>query len=341
MLEKTQTYFFFSLLAIVALIAFVIALPYLPAIVFAAALAVVFRPLYERLLKSLRGRRLAAWVTIVLVAVIVFVPLTLIGIQVASEAHVLYDHISKNGLNGLPSGELLKNTLGRVIPSFTSDSQAIAEKTLNWFLGSAGFFVSHILTVFLNLFICVIALFYFLADGASVREWIVVFSPLPKQYDEMILDRLSRTVASVFRGTLVIALLQGVIAGIGFVIFGVPNPALWGTAAAIAALIPGVGTSLVLIPAILYALIFKDMPHAVGLAVWAFAAIGLVDNILGPRLMRRGAKIHPFVIFIAVLGGLAFFGPLGFIIGPLVFSLLFTLFDIYASIHELQGRQGI
>jgi predicted PurR-regulated permease PerM len=136
----------------------------------------------------------------------------------------------------------------------------------------------------------------------------------------------------------VIALLQGVIAGVGFFLFGLPNPALWGSTAAISALIPGVGTSLVLIPAVIYVMIFGSPVQGIGLLLWSLLAVGLVDNLLGPRLMRKGAKIPQFAIFIAVMGGLAVFGPLGFVIGPLVFSLLFTLLDIYSSLRDLARK---
>ncbi len=341
MLEKTQSYFFFGLLALVILVAFVIAFPYLPALVFACALAVIFRPLYERVLKRVRGKEaLAAWLTILIVIAIVLVPLMSVGFQVFNEARTFYGHLAQNGLEGFRAGGALQEAVGRVAPSLSDNSKELGQKILSWMVGSAGLFFGHAVTVLLNIFICFIAFFYFLTDGKRIRDWLVMFSPLPENYDNMILDRLSRTVASVIRGTLVIASLQGMLTGIGFWLFGIPNPALWGSTAAISALIPGVGTSLVLIPAVLYAFIFGNPLHALGLLAWSLIAVGLIDNFLGPRLIHRGAKIHPFAIFISVMGGLAVFGPLGFVIGPLVFSLLFTLFDIYGSIHEIERKQG-
>jgi predicted PurR-regulated permease PerM len=133
----------------------------------------------------------------------------------------------------------------------------------------------------------------------------------------------------VIKGSLLIALIQGMVSGTGFAIFGVPNPVLLGSVAIIAALIPNVGTAVVLTPAILYLYLTDQVWQSAGLLIWGITAVGLIDNLLGPTLIGRSSKIHPLLILLAVLGGLAFFGPLGFILGPLVISLLFAVLDIY------------
>ena len=120
----------------------------------------------------------------------------------------------------------------------------------------------------------------------------------------------------------------------GFSIFGVPNPILWGSVAAVAALIPGVGTALVLIPSILYLFFIGETVSASGLLVWGIVAVGLVDNILGPKLVGRGIKLHPFLTLLSILGGISFFGPLGFLFGPLTLSLLFAFLEIYSTIRR-------
>jgi len=107
---------------------------------------------------------------------------------------------------------------------------------------------------------------------------------------------------------------------------------LWGSVTAIAALIPGVGTSLVLIPAILFLFISGRFFPGFGLLIWGAGAVGLVDNFLGPKLVGRGMRMHPFIILLSVLGGIGFFGPVGFLLGPLTISLFFAFFEIYSSI---------
>ena len=135
------------------------------------------------------------------------------------------------------------------------------------------------------------------------------------------------------------ALIQGILTAVGFTFFGIPNATLWGSVAAITALIPGIGTALVLLPAILYLYFSGETLFAVGLLLWGMTAVGLVDNFLGPKLVERGMRLHPFLILLSVLGGVGFFGPLGFLLGPLVLSLLFALIEIYFAIKkEHEGR---
>jgi predicted PurR-regulated permease PerM len=114
-------------------------------------------------------------------------------------------------------------------------------------------------------------------------------------------------------------------------IFDIPAPAVWGAVAAIAAFIPGIGTSLVIVPGIIYLLLTGNTAYAIGLAIWGAVAVGLIDNVLGPHLVNKGVHIHPFLILVSVLGGLSTFGPIGFILGPLVLALLFALLEVYRT----------
>jgi predicted PurR-regulated permease PerM len=149
--------------------------------------------------------------------------------------------------------------------------------------------------------------------------------------DSHIFIKLEQAVKSIFVGSMSVAILQGISIGLSFNIFGVPNPALWGSIAAIAALIPGIGTSLVLVPGILYLFITGNTGPAIGQAIWGITAIIVIDNMLGSYLVNRGIKIHQFVILLSVLGGIVFFGPIGFVLGPLVLAFLFSLLEIYRS----------
>jgi predicted PurR-regulated permease PerM len=124
-------------------------------------------------------------------------------------------------------------------------------------------------------------------------------------------------------------MIQGILVGFGFYLFDVPSPAIWGFVAAISSIIPTIGTSMVTIPGVLFLLFTGHPLPALGLLIWAITAVGLIDNFLAPIIIKSGVNIHPFLILMSVLGGIAVFGPLGFIIGPVLLSLLFTLFDLY------------
>jgi len=158
-------------------------------------------------------------------------------------------------------------------------------------------------------------------------------------HDETIFNKIAIAINSVVRGNLTIAVIQGILTAVGFTIFGVPNPFLWGSVAAISALVPSIGTALVLLPAILFLYFSGETFSALGLFLWGMMAVGLIDNFLGPKLVERGMRLHPFLILLSIFGGISFFGPLGFLLGPLVLSLLFALLEIYSAISkEHEGR---
>jgi predicted PurR-regulated permease PerM len=121
-----------------------------------------------------------------------------------------------------------------------------------------------------------------------------------------------------------------VLSGVGFAIFGVPSPIIWAFVASIASFIPSFGTGLVMIPAVIFLFASGSIPSAIGLAIWGLVVVGLVDNLVGPILINRsGFRIHPLFILISVLGGIEFFGIVGFIAGPVIIGLLFALLEIY------------
>jgi predicted PurR-regulated permease PerM len=143
------------------------------------------------------------------------------------------------------------------------------------------------------------------------------------------MHRIVVSVNSVVGGTLIVALIQGVLAGIGFAIFDVPNPAVWGSFAVIAALIPTVGTALIMFPAALYLITVNQPLAAGGLILWSVLLVGGIDNIVRPKLIERQTNIHPLAVLLSVIGGIAFFGPMGFLTGPIVLSLLIELLNVY------------
>ena len=180
-------------------------------------------------------------------------------------------------------------------------------------------------------FLFFIALYYLLKDGHKLKAAIVALSPLADADDETIFQKLERAINSVMKGNLLIALVKGALTLAGFAIFGVPAAILWGSVGVIAALIPGIGTAILFAPAILFLFLSGKVFFGVGLIAWGVLVVGLVDNILGPKLLGRGMQLHPLIILLSVLGGIGFFGPIGFLLGPLTMSLLFALLDIYFS----------
>ncbi|MEK7535611.1 MAG: AI-2E family transporter [Patescibacteria group bacterium] len=335
---KIQNYFYVLILLLVATLFVFIALPFLSAILLAVVLAVLFRPAYEFILREItRGREsLAALLTILGVVLVILVPLGFLAGQMVGDVIDLSEKVTEPGRVD-SFFDYARDTFSRIginIPDSGNDLPVrdYALPVANWIIAHVGGIFASVASITLTLFISLLGFFSLLKDGQKLKEYIIKLSPVADKLDVQIFDKMRLTVNSVVRGALVLAVIQGVIATMGYLLFSLPQPILWGGLTAVSALVPGIGTALIVFPAAIFLLISSGLVNGVGLLIWGMLAVGLVDNFLGPKLMGRGVKIHSFLILISVLGGLQFFGPIGFIAGPLVLSLLIALLDIYPII---------
>ena len=329
--QKSELYFLLVLLAGMSVVIFFIFQPFLYALILAVIFATVFAPVHKRILAVMQARAgLSALLTTLFVLVVIVVPVTFLGIQIFQESTQLYSSVVDNGGTiELARGiEDVVRSLGiPFLPTGTLDFGLYVKQGLSFLIQHLGTIFSNVAKIMVGIFVLLIALYYLFKDGSELKKSAVALSPLQDIYDETIFRKLELAINSVVRGSILVGLVQGVLTAIGLSIFGVPNPILWGSVAAVAALIPGVGTALVLIPSILYLFFIGETVSASGLLVWGIVAVGLVDNILGPKLVGRGIKLHPFLTLLSILGGISFFGPLGL-------SLLFAFLEIYSTIRR-------
>ncbi len=345
--DHHSNYFLLFCLAASLVIAYFILKPFLVPLILAAVFAYLFQPMQQRLTR-LFGKResIAALVTTLAAIVLLLLPIGLLGAQIFKESTQLYLSLTGPGTGGLiGSIERATESVRAMLPipiEGTLSVNQYATQALGFLASHLGLIFSSVAGMLLSTFVFLTSFYFLLKDGGRLKEYLVKTSPLADRDDQMIVSRLESAVSASVKGSLTIGLVQGVLTGIGFAIFGVPNAALWGSVAAIAALVPAVGTALVIVPAILFLFLTGSTMGAVGLLVWGVTTVGLVDNLLGPRLIGRGMQLHPLVVFLAVLGGLAFFGPLGFFLGPLVLSLCIALIDIYSSLRASEAHaEGI
>ena len=325
--RKPQLYFLLTILAGIFVLAFFIFKPFLYALILAMVFATVLQPVYQKIVGFTRGRQgLAALATILIVVAFIFTPFIFLGVQIFQEARQLY-----SSLNGL------QNSFQNYFPAaqeFSLNIDQYLKQGLSWLLQHLGSVFGSLAKMAVSSFVFLVALYYLLKDGQKLRAAVIALSPLSDADDETISQKLGMAINAVMKGNLLIALAQGILAMTGFAIFGIPNAVLWGSVAIITALIPGIGTALVLTPAILFLFLKGEVFSGVGLIVWGIGVVGLVDNFLGPKLIGRGTQLHPLIILLSVLGGIGFFGPIGFLLGPLVLSLLFALLEIYFAISR-------
>ena len=331
--EKLQMSFFIGLLLTMAVTAFLIFLPYFDVLVVAAVLAIIFDPLYIKILAFSRIKEwLASLLTIFIIVLIVLIPLSLLGVLVWQETAQFYGEFTQsNGRDSVIAqfSGYLNAKLAMISPALSLNTEQLIRQTASWILENTGAIFSGAAQFIFGLFLTIITVFYLLKDGSKISRALTRLSPLSDEHDEILMKRFTKTVHSVVVGTLTVALIQGLLVAIGFSFFGVPRGLLWGAVAVVAALIPFIGTTIVVVPAIAYLFLSGNAPGGIGLLIWGAAAVGMIDNFLAPKLIERGIRIHPLLILFSVLGGLAFFGPIGFLAGPLILSLLFALLEMY------------
>jgi len=337
--KKLQTYFFsFLLLTTTALMIWVF-YPFLGVLALAAVFAVTFRPLFEKIKALLKIDWLSSLVVISLLAVFIIIPLILIGWQIFQEAQGLYLELASNKILYLDKvNTFIEGPLRTFVPNFSVDFGSYIEKMLSWFVGNMGPLVSGATQTFFDILLTVIALFFFLKDNEKIKKILIEISPLEDKYDNLIFDKLDSAVNSVMKGSLFIAIVQGIMAGIGFWAFGIPSPTFWGTMGVVASLVPGLGTTLVILPAVIYLLLSGSYLAALGLAIWGAVIVGSMDQVLRPIIFKRGVSAHPIFILFAVFGGLSLFGPLGLIFGPVILSFYLTLLEIYQIFSKTKSE---
>lgn len=334
--EHLASNFFLVLVVVTTAIVALIFLPYLNAIVLAIVFAILFGPTYRELQKLFSGNEsIAAFVSVILAIIIILVPLVFFGITVFNEAQSVYAGLVSGNSPQISS---LVHAASKIFPSVNLDLSQYAKSFINWLLANIGPIFSEVAGITLTFFLAAFTLYYLLKDGHKIHDVIIRVSPLRHEDTEKILDKLDKMASSVIKGSLVVAVVQGVFVGIGFYIFGLPNPVLWGAAAIICALVPLIGVAIVVLPAAVIVWLSGNIPIAIGFTIWGLVLPGLIDDFLRPKLIDRGTNISQLLILFSVIGGIAVFGPLGFILGPLALSLLLTLIEIYPTIFKASGE---
>jgi len=320
---------------------FYLMLPFLQTIFLAALFAALFHPLYRRFLYRLGEREaLAATLTLLVVLMFVFVPMLLVFGAVVGQAIEVVEssrpwiqtQLTTPGtltgwLEAVPFYDKLapfrELALARV-----GDMAASLSGTAIDFLQSATLgTVSALLTGAIILY----TMFFFLMDGDRLLFYVLYYLPLDDRDETKLLNRFLSVTRATLKGTAVIGILQGGLAGAALYFAGVPSALFWAVVMMFLSVVPGIGTALVWVPALAWLALSGAVAPAVGAAVFCVVVVGLVDNLLRPRLVGNDAQLHDLMIFFSTLGGLYVFGFTGFIIGPIIAALFVTVWELYGE----------
>ena len=316
---------------------------FLIALLLGAITAGMLRPVYLAMCQRLRNKRkVAAGVTLGLLLVLVILPLVAYGVVVANQAVEL----------GRQASPWLRSVFGAAEFSHTFERYPALRPLLPYRelilqkVGELGSEIgalavaavtaaaAEVITLGLGLFVMLYATFFFLTDGRAVLRKILYYSPLPPEDEDKMLERFLSVARATIKGTIVIGLVQGALGGLAFRVAGIAGASFWATSMAVLSVVPGVGSAIIWIPGALYLWFTGHLGAALGLTAWCVVVIGIVDNFLRPVLVGKDAKLSDLLILVSTLGGIALFGGLGFIIGPIVAALFVTVWDIYGDVFR-------
>ena len=337
---------FFAVLALVLLYAaFKILWPFMTAILLGMILVILTFSLFRRVRVAAKGSsNRAATVMLIGITFVIVIPAVILSILLVQQANVVVEHLrsgeAQQMIQRIDVAKYL-SFVKRIAPSFdpaTLSPQRILlpaiQRVPGWVARHGGTFIGGLAGLLLGFAMVLLSTFFFYTEGESILRQLSILSPLPKRYDNEFRQRFKDVIEATFRGQLFTAIAQGLVTGIGLAIAGVPGAGFWGAVAALLSLIPMVGAAAVWVPAAIYLVISASMGarpwwQAIFLIVWGLLPVSLVDNIVRPWAMKGKAQLPAIPLLFAVLGGLQAFGFVGLVIGPLVFSLLMSILDIY------------
>lgn len=341
--ERTSRRVFTGLVLLAVFLLLLVIRPFAEALFLAAVLAGVLAPLHGRLARRLRGRRSAAAAALVVgVTLLLVLPVAGLSAFVVREAMGGYRYVTQTvrseGMNGLIARlpDALERPVRRAIEKAGADEGDLAGELSERATadgGQAAKVVTGALattgTLLLHAALMLVALFLFLVDGRRLVGWLETVAPLKPGQTTELLSEFRRASAAVLFSSAATAGVQAGAALVGYLIARVPYPFFFGALTFFIALIPAIGAASVCLVAALLLLATGHPYAALFLALWGVLVVGLVDNIVKPILVRRGMALHAGVIFFALLGGLATFGPMGLLLGPMVVAFFLALIRIH------------
>lgn len=342
--DKFRIAFFLLLLVFISALFFAMIRRFLMTILLAAIFAGLSRPLYGKLLGWFRGRRvLAAATTLVFVLVVVIGPLLFFVGVLAGQAVQVTQIAGPWIQEQIRNPDLLYQRL-EALPGFERIEPYRAEilEKLGALVGTIGNFVvdglsattKGTVTFFFHFFILLYTMFYFLMDGDKLLRRILYYIPLSHEDEEYMVEKFLSVSRATLKGTLIIGILQGGLAGVALALVGTKGPIFWGTVMMVLSIIPGIGTALVWGPVAIYKLATGQVLAGVFLLIFCGLLVGSIDNILRPRLVGRDVKMHDLLILFSTLGGIMLFGVVGFIIGPILAAVFVAMWDIYGVLFK-------
>jgi len=339
---KKHSHFLMFLIIAASIGAFFVMKPFLLSIFLGFILATMFSGTNKKLAKKLGKHKawssalMCLWVMIVLI-----IPfLIAIGLMANEANAILKDFQVKNALisfyafiDSLPFAQSLNLSQYFQIDENFAEVTKVTQNLVNYLFAIVGAIYRGASNLAFVLLVSFFALYYFFKDGKLILKKIMEISPLPSSQERDLFEKFNTMTIATIKGTLIIALVQGILMGITFWITGVQAPTLWAFITALISIIPLLGAVLVWLPVGIVMLFLGYYWQGIVILLFGAIVISSVDNFLRPKLIEGETSLHPLLVFLSTLGGIALFGPLGFVVGPVLITSLLSLLEIYRTGH--------
>jgi len=328
---------------------------FLMAIFLAGIFSALARPLYKRFEGGLGGRRaLASLSTLLLIVIVVIVPLgVLMGVVTAQAIKVgqtvspwIQEQIAQPGeFHKLLSSLPFYDTLAPYSNAIWRKAGELIGTVSHFLISNLSIATMSAVNVLFMAFAMLYTMFFFLMDGDKLLNKILYYLPLQDEEEQRMLDKFTSVTRATLKGTAVIGILQGSLAGLAFWVVGIPSAVFWATIMAVLSIIPGIGTALVWGPAAIILAAGGKHWKAAGLGLFCAVVVGSIDNLLRPILVGKDTQMHELMIFFGTLGGIFMFGIMGMFIGPIVAALFVTIWELYGvafkdMLPQVHGAQA-
>jgi len=318
----------FILIAL-AVLSFFLLKPVLMGIIVALILAFIFSPVYDFMVKKTNSKNLSVSLIMIFLLIIFLLPIWFLTPILIDQSLKVFQATQQIDFVGplqkvfpaLFASEQFSNEIGLIVSTFTAK---MANFLVNFFSG----IILNFPTIFLQLIVVFFTFYFVLRDKEEVLSYVRSISPFSKDVENKLFESSKGITASVIYGQVIVGVTQGIIVGVGFLIFGVPNALFLTLLAILAGIFPVLGTTIVWLPVLIYFMIAGESFSAIGILVFGLISSTL-DNFLRPMIVSKRTNLHSAVVIIGMIGGLFMFGILGVILGPLILAYLIILLEVY------------
>lgn len=320
--------------------------PFVSTIILAAVVTGVFSPVYSYFCRKIRPS-LASLLTCVLIFFIIFVPIVFFVGILSKEAYDVYlmakGAVLSDNIRNIIEGSMVLEKANLILSNFdikfTGEelNKAISEagREIGLFLyEQARAITSNILKFLVNSFFMLLIIYYLLIDKDRLHSFILNISPLPDDQDDKLFQKFKDMAGAILIGNGLGGLIQGILGGIVFAIFGLKSPFFWGVIMGLVAFLPIVGIGVIFIPAALYLFLVGRIASGIFFIIFYIILSGGIEYIFKPKLVGQRVQMHTLLVFLSIIGGLKLFGILGIIYGPLIITAFLTLTDIYKTSYQ-------